>query len=930
MDGKLQSPSTWQRYKLGQARVTDWLKQTASKFTPSPTPPDASEGNGSSAGTRKPKLDAASDKVHWSELEHMAETIANNSKPEEIPWDPILVLRDVVALRKKSARFYSKTADQDKTGKLKLSNQQHEHIIKVLEKVLGVLESAVSGVRPKQKEEPRRASDRLDMKLLDNMFNLLQFQKPGKPAKTPKPKGSEAEEVDPDQSESEPESEEEEEEAPKAKAPGRKPAKKAQKKGKGGKGKKGKKASKPKGGAKKSGRGGDSDWVDRFSVGRDPDDVDDEDLDYYMLIYCFFEDFNTIRNHIAERWADYFYDKSVSLNTLAVITNAAAELFRSMERELLVILRENGLSKLGTYDAMMEMLFFEYGMEHVDYDDKPATKEEQDEKIWREESDWLAWSAYNGIRDIFDHMPPGKVPTIPPSARRRPQYGPITLADFMKFNSACMFDLFPEIATVKALKKTQEQPPVIPGQPEMELDFEKVLELRMYPSHFIFSLQLYLDIRNIIDSQVEVAFEQLQETGKVVAECLRKSIETCDAVFTSEWKNEAKRDLHIMDCYIFEDFTLEDKERRADMMGIPFDEGIPEYELFRCEPVWPALLDFRTKLQSTIMSIRLLTRTPEPLWSGVLYTIAKRDYPGMPSWPEFDKFLAFHGTDLLGFNAPATSELKASDVLVKYTTMSNGKRYHVWGDLLKKVDRVAKFHERYAEIKIWERGNMDYIAHIARHHLGLPVDSNVSPFGIPQKFAKSRQATSEERTKDMLQRIQRVGNMRHIEVLQILDQVVESIVQGEFAINYYKLNWEIQNFVAFLQEILSENGMLGKPDGNVDTYLASDDNDVFLGEAIKWAIGRSAEQPCIPRVSDRVRDKVDKNDYDYQYKKFVKAQDRMSRIRNDDYGGDEDWTDDDDDGGMDSYDRFERIMEGGMQGDYELSYDDLDRYYGGY
>ncbi|KAI8235344.1 hypothetical protein K4K55_004388 [Colletotrichum sp. SAR 10_96] len=480
-------------------------------------------------------------------------------------------------------------------------------------------------------------------------------------------------------------------------------------------------------------------------------------------------------------------------------------------------------------------------------------------------------------------MPPGKVSTIHPSARRRPQYGPITLADFMKFNSACMFDLFPEIATVKALKKTQEQPPVIPGQPEMELDFEKVLELRMYTSHFIFSLQLYLDIRNIIDSQVEVAFEQLQETGKVVAECMRKSIETCDAVFTSEWKNEARRDLHIMDCYIFEDFTLEDKERRADMMGIPFDEGIPEYELFRCEPVWPALLDFRTKLQSTIMSIRLLTRTPEPLWSGVLYTIAKRDYPDMPSWPEFDKFLAFHGTDLLGFNAPATSELKASDVLVKHTTMSNGKRYHVWGDLLKKVDRVAKFHERYAEIKIWERGNMDYIAHIARHHLGLPVDSN---------------------------RIQRVGNMRHIEVLQILDQVVESIVQGEFAINYYKLNWEIQNFVAFLQEMLSENGMLGKPDGNVDMYLASDDNDVFLGEAISWAIswaiGRSAEQPCIPRVSDRVRDKVDKNDYDYQYKKFVKAQDRMSRIRNVDYGGDQDWTDDDDDGGMDSYGRFER------------------------
>lgn len=128
----------------------------------------------------------------------MAETIANNSKPEEIPWDPILVLRDVVALRKKSARFHSKKAEEDKTGKLKISNQQHDHIIKVLEKVLNVLESAVSGGRPKEKEEPRRAGDHLDMKLLDNMFNLLQFEKPGKPVKTPKPKAPEVGEVDPE------------------------------------------------------------------------------------------------------------------------------------------------------------------------------------------------------------------------------------------------------------------------------------------------------------------------------------------------------------------------------------------------------------------------------------------------------------------------------------------------------------------------------------------------------------------------------------------------------------------------------------------------------------------------------------------------------------------------------------------------------------
>ncbi|KAK2772665.1 hypothetical protein CKAH01_13864 [Colletotrichum kahawae] len=765
MDGKLQSPSTWQRYKLGQARVTDWLKQTACNFVPSPTPPDASEGNGSSTSTKKPKLDSASDKVHWSELEHMAETIANNSKPEEIPWDPILVLRDVVALRKKSARFHSKKAEEDKTGKLKISNQQHDHIIKVLEKVLNVLESAVSGGRPKEKEEPRRAGDHLDMKLLDNMFNLLQFEKPGKPVKTPKLKAPE----------------EEEEGAPKAKAPGRKPAKKAQKKGKGGKGKKSKKASKHKGGAKKSGTGGDSDWVDRFSVDKNPDEDDDEELDHYVLIYCFFEDFNTIRNYVAERWADYFYDKSVSLNTLAVITNAAAELFRNMEIELCDILDDDYLS----YEAMMELLFYEYGIDHVDYNDQPDSKDEQHEKDWREEADWLAYSTYVCVKNFLENMPLGNIPVIPPSSRVQPMYSLITSADFVIFNGLCILNLFPEIE------------------------------------------EFYLDIRNILDDNVEDALIELQKTGMAIT--------------------EAKR--------------------------IVIHEPLLPWELFRNEPVWPALLDFRTKLQSTVLSIRLLTRTPEPLWSGTLYTIAKRDYPGLPAWPEFDKFLALHGTDLLGLNAPAADDLKAADVLVKHLTMSNSKRFRLWGDLVKEIDRVIKFHERYVEVNKNEHEDMDYIAHIVRHHLGLPVDSKVSPFGIPQEFAQSEEATGEEmaqdKTQDMLRRIQRVGNMRHVEILEILDQTVESITQNEFAINYYKLDWEVQNFVAFLREEMAEKGLLAVPNRHVCTYLSSQDKDVLLGEVIKAAITRSAEQPSISRVSDHLRKGLHREFFDYKYEQLI-------------------------------------------------------------
>ncbi|KAF9878185.1 hypothetical protein CkaCkLH20_04223 [Colletotrichum karsti] len=840
-----QSVGTWKRYKLGQARFTDWLKQTANKFTPTPvpdSPPLQPASNGTSSGKMGPSLDSASGKVHWSELEDLAQLIVSNSKPEEIPWDPILVLRDVVALRKKSARFYSKTAQQDKTGKLRVSNQQHEHIIKVLEKVLGLLETAVSPMRPKQKkEEPPRPRERLDMGLLDNMFNLLQFQKPAKPPKEAQAVAAVVE-LEPEAEQSESDSESETEIAATSKTVSRKKTKQTpKKKGKGGK-KGGKKAPKSKAVVKKAKPAGDGAWVDGFTLDEQYDD--EEEFDYYMLIYCFFEDFNTIRNHVCERWCDYYYDKSVSLNTLAVITNAASELFRDMEFELLRLLRLNGHADLGTYEAMMELLFFEYGMEPVDYNDEPESKEEMNEKIWREEADWLGWSAYVAMEDIFEHCPRGKVPLIPPSARRLPKYGPITAADFASFHKACIMQLFPEVAEVRALKKNRQEPPVIPGQPDLELDFEQVLGLRYYPSSFIFSLQLYLDIRNILDEQVEDACEQLHANAEDILHCTDVAERSCEEVYQSDWRKFAERDAMILSSYAMLDFTIEDKEARARQMGMM--EDLPEYALFDTEPVWPALLDFRSKLASTVLSIRLLTRTPAPLWSGVLYTIAKRDYADIPAWPEMDRFLSVHGTELLGF--PITEDLKVAEILTNYaTTMSDGKRYHIWMGLLDKVGRITNFHDRYADSPM-HRADMEYIGNVIRDHFGLPHNSKQSPFGLPQQ---KKETTGKEKTEELVQRLQRVGNMRHVEILEILDQTVETMVHNELSINYYKLDWEVQTFARKLQNIMLEKGLLRKPEGGLETYpghCSRDDGDKVLGECIKAVILEVADQPFIPPI----------------------------------------------------------------------------------
>lgn len=134
--GKFRGLGTWRRYKLGQAQFTSWLKQTAEKLV-ARTPEcaaaeagageanetDADHGRGqekeqeeqSRRQQKKKKARAAADAVsidtavdpdadkfvHWTQLEELAQRVADNGQPGDVPDAAINILRDVVGLRKK-------------------------------------------------------------------------------------------------------------------------------------------------------------------------------------------------------------------------------------------------------------------------------------------------------------------------------------------------------------------------------------------------------------------------------------------------------------------------------------------------------------------------------------------------------------------------------------------------------------------------------------------------------------------------------------------------------------------------------------------------------------------------------------------------------------------------------------------------------------
>ncbi|KAK0735933.1 hypothetical protein B0T18DRAFT_433711 [Schizothecium vesticola] len=275
---------TYQRYKTGQAKFTAWLREAAARVTAKPT----EDPHGRLGYTLR--------------LERMAQVVADGSSVGDIPEGPINMLRDVVLLRKGCAEFYRAAASKFKNGQLAKANATHNHMIFVLEQMLDKLEAKVCrhpkpSVSTANIGQAGESPETLAMTSLGTMFENLQVF----PVAHDTSDNSEGEENA-------------------AKGYLDNPAASRRRKTKSKKGKK-KQAPSPT---------DDTEWdMD------DKDWNDQDEFDIYMVIYCLFEDFNKVRDHVIEKWCDYYYrDTDIRKETLAAITNAAYEIFQRMQEEL--------------------------------------------------------------------------------------------------------------------------------------------------------------------------------------------------------------------------------------------------------------------------------------------------------------------------------------------------------------------------------------------------------------------------------------------------------------------------------------------------------------------------------------------------------------------------------------------------------------------
>ncbi|KUI53208.1 hypothetical protein VP1G_00701 [Cytospora mali] len=803
---------TWHRYKLGQAQFTKWLKQTAEKFTPTTASTAKGAGSLSTASKKSQKKAAKAGvdndvAVHWRELEAMASNIVENAKPEDIPPAPLNILRDVIGLRKKSARFFSRAAVEEGNEGLRDKNVTHEHIIKVLERVLGKFESLVSKGTQAAKDMAMSASGiRMDLNDLNNMFEHLELQTSPEVAE---------EEVSSDV-----------ENQPEVSASAKKASKKSTKGGK--KVQKGGKAKKQRESTSKSAEKQDSSWIDDVDFGLEYED-DDEEFDYYMMIYCFFEDFNLIRSYICERWCDYFYDRSISLNTLSVITNAAFELFHQMEHDLIIDMRRIGIRdrNMGSYEFMMMAIFTEFGMEHIDYDSYEAlSNEESNERIWKDEWDWLASPAFCTVQQILRMIPLGKTPMVRRKDRTPPVYGGLTVRELESFKDVVITDLMLDVVCVKALKKNGGAPALLPAESELLLGFQDALRNYDFSSAFIFSMQLYCDIRYILEDTVVHPFEQLQKTAQRSGRLIPLMIERASGprFELRRTLRQRQKELHR---FMLNDVVMEDKLPRYLGAGLEEDD-VEDFFLLKHEPVWAGLLDFRVKLVMNELGHEYVNRSFLVEAAAYLYAAARAaskqlpDQEEFPVWEDMEKFLASYMDDtalkrgiLSGGDDPVAIIRNFKDIMpenaidpkpnhaaldsVPGQTEEFKQSVRIRQQLSKRyasIDRENQFFMEYMRGLIQQRlepelgklESLDDMSAILQDISGNKYSGQAHSQGGPLPDAR-RELAAERRALKQKQQKRRalLAQLSPIQQIQILEDVVTEQLEGLLSIDFVQL-----------------------------------------------------------------------------------------------------------------------------------------------
>lgn len=799
-DRKLKSLSTWKRYKLNQKRFTNWLQKTADQVLGK----DGANGSPSRADARVP----------LGHMEGLAKIIVTGLKPEEIPYTPIVLLQDVLKLRKQSHKFFTTKAEHGDDEEIRAGNKTHEHTIKVLERVLKTLEDAVGSMKGALKAKK-------DKDYIANTFASLEVF-PSEPQ----------------------ESEEEREALPKralTSSPQRKKKGKMQKKM--AVRRKTQRASKSKlQGVNSKG----AEWIDRFNFVDDPaddndvdgddDDDDDDDDDCHTFIYCFFIDFNEVRDYIAELWCDYFYDKSQSHSTLAVLHNAACDMFFHMQYELAYTIKHRGWDKSVHLAQTMSTLWVGADIDLALPSSGSMPNDEPNEKIWREALDWIASSACNALQSVVNMSRPNVPAFMIPYNEEPVKYDTTTSTPRADFALNCTLDLFWEALMSQHLKSLSREPLVLPAEPDLMLDLQACLVAKTFHSYMVLSLQLYVDMRHIMEEQVSDACHSMLKNINEACEKLRA---LCKHRPVDDWHQNAMQWTVNTRKYVLRDLRYEVKK-----LGPRANGEEPEmYWMFKIDPVRSGLMDFQTRLCMSVFGCEGLCRMPAFLRVLGLYNFFGDD-ESFPSWPLLDAFAEVHYVEAIWKYLLLEDESVLTVLKQTQQGQDSVLSYAIEEplDILKDLCRL--YHTQWVDMKYRTTRNMSYMEN-ARIYLrwtakqkANPVDRarNLFTKGLCHKCTDP-ECPNHELESTIVKRTTRKPG-KNIEALETLQEFMELLDKSFFKVDYLNLMFEIFAVCNAMVDDLNKKELLAEPCELLWDLKENEVTETILKEVLKDAIGK--------------------------------------------------------------------------------------------
>lgn len=466
---------------------------------------------------------------------------------------------------------------------------------------------------------------------------------------------------------------------------------------------------------------------------------------------------------------------------------------------------------------------------------------------------------------------------------------------WQEFESAISFQMVTEGALLKALKKNLQVPPKLPAEPLLLQDWQEALKSHVVTSSLIFSFHLWVDIRHIMEKDVINPFNMMQKTGKKVVDSLSAhdpSRVTRDRAFKREYKERIQDTKE----FLLEDFTYEDKMFRFQQMGI--EEDPEEFFLLKNEPVWASLLDFRARLVHSEMGHQFAAFTYVLEAASYLYHAARAADPTLPLWPNMEKLNETYLDDsifksgFLGVNDPIKI-IHNYQLAIKPPAGWDGPP-----DLASrsgfaqsvKIRRTLYYRYGFAEEDYYYE--IAYMEHLAMHRLQLERRR-----GTPRTLVGSTREAHElllengekkllllangeeeeegvevevcggtkkavtgtdlvvatttsgggtylvappkldEKTEEYLRRKAVLSKLAPMEMLQLIDDSVETLVEGLLELDYLQL---FDEATLFLQEVMDGFGpemqrRVGYKDAEVDPPRLLDKLPTYLGEDLKAA-----------------------------------------------------------------------------------------------